>query len=172
MKKLLLLPLLASAALAQMPPVDNTLGGLLVWRVLPVGSGVLALPAPKTNVVITTDCPAMVYTSQSPAGPWTELGRATNSLTVPANKPREFFSASPLVTVAWDDPHDAGIAGFKVYAVGEKTNCVDVGPVFQATILVPPNTRLHATAYDAEGVESEPSNVVEWTPNKVKLSLK
>ena len=172
MKKLLLLPLLASTALAQMPPFDTTLGGLLNWRVSTVGFSVLAPPAPKTNVVITADCPAMIYTSDSPAGPWTELGWATNSLTVPANKPQAFFSASPLVTLAWDDQHDAGIAGFKVYSIGTKTNCVDVGNVFQATILVPPNTKLHATCYDATGAESEPSNSIEWSPSRVTLKIK
>ena len=74
------------------------------------------------------------------------------------------------VTLAWSPSPDATVTGYKLYhgeVSGTQTNKLDVGTALTATLA---NLRagatyfFFATAYDANGTESVPSNFVTYTP--------
>ena len=75
------------------------------------------------------------------------------------------------VTLSWSPSPDATVIGYNLYygdMAGTQTNKWDVGPALTATL---PNLQagvtyfFFATAYDAAGVESEPSNFITHTPD-------
>ena len=72
------------------------------------------------------------------------------------------------VTVAWTASPSPEVTGYVLYyRSAETTNRVDVGAVLTHAIsnLVAGTTyTFHATAYNADAVESEDSNLVEYTP--------
>jgi hypothetical protein len=73
------------------------------------------------------------------------------------------------VTLAWDPCLDTNVVGFNVHygaASRSYTNTVDAGNATNATIsgLVAGTTHFFAvTAYDRQGIESDPSNEVSYT---------
>lgn len=72
------------------------------------------------------------------------------------------------VSLAWDASPDATVTGYRIYCSSSNgTVTIDVGAVLTCTVsnLVGGVTySFYATAYDAFGVESEPSNTVTYTP--------
>ena len=80
------------------------------------------------------------------------------------------ISASPAsVTLAWDANTEPDIAGYRMYfgsPVGSYSEIVNCGNVTNLTIetLIPGNTyAFYVTCYNTSGLESEPSNVVQYT---------
>jgi chitinase len=76
------------------------------------------------------------------------------------------------VTLAWDPNTEPDIAGYKIYygsPPGTYTNVVNPGNVTNTTITdleAPFTYAFYATCYNTSGLESEPSNVVQYTvPN-------
>lgn len=74
------------------------------------------------------------------------------------------------VTLAWDASTGPDVAGYRLYyyPVGQRaaSQVVDVGDVTTASIdeLIPGWTyEFHATCYNTAGLESDPSNTVEYT---------
>lgn len=91
-------------------------------------------------------------------------------------RPAVAFNEQPLgsppqsVTLAWSPSSDSSVTGYNLYygrTFVSPTNRLDVGAALTATV-----TNLesglayffYATAYDASGVESEPSNLITHTP--------
>ena len=79
------------------------------------------------------------------------------------------------VTLAWDPNTEPDIAGYKLYygsPVGTYSEVVNVGNTTNTTVdtLVSGNTyAFYVTCYNTSGLESEPSNVVEYSvpPDRV-----
>jgi hypothetical protein len=72
------------------------------------------------------------------------------------------------VTLAWDANSETNLAGYKLHygsASGQFPTVVDVGNVLTATVsnLVEGTYFFVATAYDTEGLESDPSNEVSYS---------
>lgn len=74
------------------------------------------------------------------------------------------------VGLAWDPSPDSSVTGYAIYygkSSGVWTTRVDVGNVTNTTITLVADGSTYffvATAYDANGLESEPSNEVNYTP--------
>ena len=77
----------------------------------------------------------------------------------------------PSATLAWDASPDATVIGYKLYSGivgGPQTNVLDAGSALTLTVsnLQTDTTYFFfATAYNAEGIESEPSNLVRFSPS-------
>lgn len=75
----------------------------------------------------------------------------------------------PSVTLAWSPSPDSSVTGYKLYygdVSATLTNQLNVGPALTATVTnlqVGVTCFFFATAYDASGVESEPSNFITYT---------
>lgn len=83
--------------------------------------------------------------------------------------PLALLSPQLFTTFAWRASPSPEVVGYAVYyqALGVAlTNRLDVGDHLTASIplLVGSTYSIHVVAYTAEGVESEPSNVLEYTP--------
>ncbi len=107
-----------------------------------------------------------------------EQGNVTGPTNAPAgtNNPsasgtNHVTSAPTNVTLAWSPSPDASVIGYALYygVVGENlTNRLDVGNSLTASVpnLIAGKTYFFfATAYDANRVESEPSNLITYTPS-------
>jgi hypothetical protein len=76
----------------------------------------------------------------------------------------------PSATLAWDASPDATVIGYKLYSGivgGLQTNVLDAGSALTLTVSnlqAGATYFFFATAYNAEGIESEPSNVVLFSP--------
>lgn len=74
------------------------------------------------------------------------------------------------VTLAWTASPDAAVTGYNIHhgnVAGTVTNKLDAGFAFTATVsnLIAGTTYFFfATAYNADSVESEPSNIITYTP--------
>lgn len=83
-----------------------------------------------------------------------------------------------VTTVAWDASPSPEVTGYAVYyqvANLPITNRVDVGKALSVTLplLVGAVHSIYAVAYTGDGIESEPSNVLNYTPppiTRLKLS--
>jgi hypothetical protein len=79
------------------------------------------------------------------------------------------LAAAQRLTLMWDPSEDPSVTGYKVYyeEVGSGiTNVVDAGESNTVTLtnLAPTLTyRFYVSAYNAEGLESDPSNVLQLT---------
>lgn len=84
------------------------------------------------------------------------------------------------VTLAWDPNTETNIAGYRLYfGTNGFQNMVDCGNVTNRIIenLRPGRWSFYATCYNTSGLESEPSNIVEWqsigdqpsTPTNLRL---
>ncbi|HUS34435.1 MAG TPA: fibronectin type III domain-containing protein [Verrucomicrobiae bacterium] len=83
--------------------------------------------------------------------------------------------AQTTMTLQWDASPDA-VQGYKLYSIhpaSSQTNSVNVGNATSAVVasLMEGETyRFFATAYDANGVESGPSNVIDYTVPKPAIN--
>src|SRR3569832_887144 len=74
------------------------------------------------------------------------------------------------ISLNWHSSTDFHLFGYNVYVTpkaGGETNVVQVGKTSAATLssLTEGNAyRIYVTAFDADGVESDPSNFVDFTP--------
>lgn len=81
------------------------------------------------------------------------------------------IQAAQLLTLDWDAPLDATVTGYKLYwgvASGMETNFIDVGTATTGSVdieMYPDGTTIYfvARSYNAQGIESEPSNEVAYT---------
>lgn len=85
-------------------------------------------------------------------------------------KAKRFGAAVPAaVTLGWTASPSPEVTGYVIYYRSvTTTNRVDVGPTLTHTIsnLVAGTTyTFHATAYEGNGVESEPSASIDYTPS-------
>lgn len=74
-----------------------------------------------------------------------------------------------LTPLAWDASPSAEVAGYAIYLVQADTmvtNRIEVGNSLTVTVplVVGSSNLIFATAYTSEGVESEPSNMLEYIP--------
>jgi len=90
--------------------------------------------------------------------------------------PTQVVPTSPhSVTLAWDPSPDADVTGYNLYygVVGAaQTNRVDAGAALTSTVsnlLAGTTYFFTATAYNADGVESEPCNTVTYTPTTTAM---
>lgn len=88
----------------------------------------------------------------------------------PATVPGQPLVTPPSVTLAWSASPDGTVTGYNLYYgdfAGTVTNKLNVGPALSATVSnlsVGVTYFFFATAYDAAGIESEPSNFITYTP--------
>lgn len=79
--------------------------------------------------------------------------------------------AAQLLTLEWDPPLDPTVTGYKLYwgvASGMETSFIDVDTATQGSVDIeayPDGTTIYfvARSYNAQGIESEPSNEVAYT---------
>jgi hypothetical protein len=95
----------------------------------------------------------------------TEFSRLEGAIVLPASVA---LPASPC-TLGWNQSQDVSVAGYVLYygITGSTTNRQVLGMTNTVTLfnlLVSSNYFFYLTAYDAEGVESSPSNVVYYKP--------
>lgn len=86
--------------------------------------------------------------------------------------PLQLLSLQLFTTVAWEASPSPEVTGYAVYyqvANLPITNRVDVGKTLSVSVslLVGAVHSIYAVAYTADGVESEPSNVLNYTPPPV-----
>lgn len=78
-------------------------------------------------------------------------------------------TSTQSLTLAWSPSPDSSVVGYNLYygdVAGTLTNKMNVGPALTATVTnlqVDVTYFFFATAYDASGVESEPSNFITYT---------
>ncbi len=127
--------------------------------------------APPARTLAWTATPGASYVVE--ASPdlrdWSPRARTTtNQLAIVPGQAMEFFRVLTVVTngatFAWQPSPSPGVVGYRLYC---DTNRLEVGLALTATVtqLVSGQAyAFYATAYDAALNESEPSNVVNYSP--------
>ena len=77
----------------------------------------------------------------------------------------------PRVSLAWDPNTEPDVAGYRLYwGPGNFSTVTQAGNATTITVTLPTRTTVYAfyvTCYNTSGLESEPSNVVEYAAPKL-----
>lgn len=174
---ILLILVAGCAAQGPQPVKESAIMPPVVAQARIVHSAAAIVPQPKT-ITLAVSRPAMLQASPDLRN-WQSLAFVTNSLTIPANDPQQFFRAvttNVSVGLAWNPSADATVVGYKIYIGGESLEyreVRDVGNVTNCTVTHAAHATNYyaATCYDAAGMESDFSNEASYSP-KIQLTIK